>query len=106
MAILTRIDADFEVSVDPNPEVKQRWLPTGLTVDYDPVFEPAHDFVSAQGRLKYLTPIYAALENSGKHDLAVEWFHENEGFYHPIAVSSLEATLHLDSTDELRKNVF
>jgi len=86
--------------------VKQRWLPAGLSVNYQDVFEPAHEFVSSQGRLKYLTPIYAALENFGNHDLAVEWFNENEGFYHPIALSSLESTLHLNSTDEVRKNMF
>jgi len=43
---------------------------------------------------------------TGQHDLAMQWFNENEGFYHPIAVSSLEATLGIDSTDELRQNVF
>lgn len=65
LAILARIDGDFDVTADPNPEVKQRWHPSGLTVNYVPVFEPAHEFVSDQGRLKYLTPVYAALESSG-----------------------------------------
>lgn len=105
VAILARIDADFDVTADPNPEVKQRWHPCGIVANYDPIFEPAHEFVSSQGRLKYLTPTYSALENSGKHDMAVQWFNENEAFYHPIAVSSLEATLGLDSTDAERNNV-
>ena len=104
-ATVTLIDADFSVTDDPNPEVKQRWLPLCLSLKYAPAYDPAHEFVSSQGRLKYLTPVYQSLEWTGQHDLAVQWFDENEDFYHPIAVSSLEATLHLDSTDVERKNV-
>jgi len=106
LAIIALIDTDFGVTADPNPEVKQRWLPLGLAKLYDPSYDAAHEFVSSQGRLKYLTPIYQALESTNQHDLAVQWFDENEDFYHPIALSSLEATLHLDTVDEERKNTF
>ena len=58
IAILTKVDADFNSTADPNPEVKQRWLPLGLGLKYKPAYDPAHDFVSSQGRLKYLTPVY------------------------------------------------
>ena len=102
---MSQVDSDFSVTADPNPEVKQRWLPLGLSLKYNPAYDAAHEFVSSQGRLKYLTPQYQALESTGQHDLAVQWFDENEDFYHPIAVSSLEATLGLDSTDELRQSV-
>ena len=65
-AILTRIDADLNITGTLDPEVKSRWFPLGITKDYDPVTEPAHTFVSVQGRMKYLTPIYQALVNAGK----------------------------------------
>jgi len=45
--ILVRVDSDFSVSADPNPEVKQRWLPLGLSLKYQPAYDPAHEFVSA-----------------------------------------------------------
>jgi len=106
LAILALVDSDFSVTADPNPEVKQRWLPLGLSLSYNPAYNAAHDFVSSQGRLKYLTPVYQALESTGQHDLAVQWFDENEDFYHPIAISSLELTLHLNAKDEDRKNFF
>jgi len=76
-----------------------------LSIKYNPAYDASHEFVSSQGRLKYLTPIYQSLESTDQHDLAVQWFDENEDFYHPIAVSSLEATLGLDSTDHLRENI-
>ena len=30
--LLTLIDADYDTTADPDPEVKQRWLPIGLTI--------------------------------------------------------------------------
>jgi hypothetical protein len=36
------MDADLDLTKDPNPEIKQRWLPLGIAWNYDPVFEPAH----------------------------------------------------------------
>lgn len=60
--IISTIDNDLHCTKDPNPEVKQRWLSVGMASFYEPVYEPAHEFVSTQGRLKYLTPIYAAME--------------------------------------------
>lgn len=70
LPIVARIDSDFGVTADPNPEVKQRWLPLCLMLTYDPSYDAAHEFVSIQGRLKYLTPIYQALEDTNQHDLA------------------------------------
>lgn len=34
LAILEKVDADFNATADPNPEVKQRWLPLGLSLKY------------------------------------------------------------------------
>ena len=74
IAILTKIDADLDCTDDPNPEVKQRWYPTGIGKDYDPVTEPAHTWISSMGRSKYLNPVYQSLEDSGKHDTGCQWF--------------------------------
>merc|ERR1711990_9584 len=59
--ILTKIDADYNLTNTPDPECKQRWLPLGIKKGYAPAKEPAHTFISSQGRLKYLNPIYLAL---------------------------------------------
>ena len=104
--ILKRIDLDFNVTVDPNPEVKQRWLPLCLMLKYQDAYDPAHTFVSSQGRLKYLTPVYQALEWTGQHELAAKWFNENKNFYHPIALSSLEATLSIETSDTNRLETY
>jgi leukotriene-A4 hydrolase len=83
--ILKRIDADFNITETVDPECKQRWFSLGIKKGYEPVFPQAHNFISTQGRLKYLTPIYQALLDAGEHDLAVTWYEENKDFYHPMA---------------------
>ena len=53
---MSLVEFDFMVTANPNPKVKQRWLPLGLSLKYEPVYDAAREFVSSQGCLKYLTP--------------------------------------------------
>lgn len=59
--IMTDIDTYYNCTGTVDPEIKQRWFPLGIMLNYTAVMEPAHLFVSSMGRLKYLTPIYEAL---------------------------------------------
>ena len=93
IAILERIDADLNCTADIDPEVRQRWYPTGLGLFYDPVYAPAEAWISSMGRSKYLTPVYASLQDSGQHDTGCAWFDENKDFYHPVAATSVEGIL-------------
>jgi hypothetical protein len=71
IAMMERIDADYNTTADKDPEVKQRWLPTGIMLDYEPALPTAHTWISSMGRAKYLTPVYVALEDHGMHDTGV-----------------------------------
>jgi len=93
--VISKVDADFNLTNTVDPECKQRWLPLGIRANYSAATEPAHQFVSSMGRLKYLNPIYLALVESGQKDLAIKWFMENIDFYHPLAVISLKKMLGL-----------
>jgi len=86
--LLNQIDKDYNTTADPDPEVKQRWLPIGLKIHYEPSYDAAHTWVSSMGRCKYLSPIYSALQDSGQHDLGVQWYNENLDFYHPVAITT------------------
>lgn len=92
-AILERIDADLGCTADLDPEVRQRWYPTGLGLDYTPVYEPAHTWISSMGRSKYLMPVYQSLQDSGQHDTGCTWFEENKNFYHPVSATSISQIL-------------
>ena len=45
------------------------------------------------GRSKYLSPVYASLQDSGQHDLGCEWFDDNKDFYHPVAATTVSGIL-------------
>jgi len=94
--ILKKVDADYNLTGTVDPECKQRWFPLCIKAGYAPALEPAHTFVSTQGRMKYLNPIYRALLDTNQKDLAVKWFNESIDFYHPLAIASLKKLLGLE----------
>jgi hypothetical protein len=74
---LAQIDKDYNFTQSVDPKIKQRWYWLGLVVDYDPVFEKAHEFVSTQGKTENLSFIYQALVDSNKKMDAFKWLGEN-----------------------------
>ena len=65
------------------------WYSLALLKGYKKVEEPALDLVSKQGRAVFLKMIYEALVESGRKNLAKEWFDKNKDFYHPLAREEL-----------------
>ena len=98
---MSKIDEDLEITKSLDPECKQRWLPLGIKVGYKPVMQPAHDFVSSMGRIKYLQPIYQALLDTKQHAIALEWLHDNELFYHPQALDVIKKLLGVQNQQKL-----
>ena len=85
-AIITRIDADYKLTETMDPEIKQRWFPIGIYLNYEPAITQAQLFVSQQGRLKYLNPMYIAMKDINLSE-AQAWYNANIDFYHPLAIS-------------------
>lgn len=106
LAILKKIDADYNVTETVDPEVKERWFPLGIVKGYDKVMEPAKEFISSQGRLKYLTPIYTALLESGNKATAEEWLALNADFYHPMALAKITKLIKDYKNDESMMQMF
>jgi leukotriene-A4 hydrolase len=99
LEIMAKVDADYNVTGTEDPECKEAWLPLGIRKNYTPAYEVAHEFISTQGRMKYLQPVYQALLDSNQRDLAVKWFEENILFYHPYSVAKLKKMLGLTDAD-------
>ena len=55
---LAQIDKDYNFTNSVDPKIKQRWYWLGLQLDYQPVYEKAHEFVSTQGKTENLQFIY------------------------------------------------
>jgi hypothetical protein len=48
--------------------------------------------------MKYILPVYTALVQAGRRDLAYQWFIQNQNFYHPIALAKVRQIV-LSGTD-------
>jgi len=88
---MARIDADLNCTNASNPEIGQRWFPLAIKLRYEVAYNMAHHFVSYQGRMKYILPVYTALVQNGRRDLAYQWFIDNQNFYHPIALAKVRS---------------
>lgn len=75
---MAMIDSDYNCTWDKNPEIGQRWLPLAIAMGYESAYADdgsgAHYYVSWQGRMKYIDPIYQQLVRYGRRDLAFKWF--------------------------------
>ena len=87
--LMRKLDADLNITLDPNPEIGQRWFPLAIALKYEDAYNQAHYYVSYQGRMKYILPVYSALVQNGRRDLAYQWFIDNQNFYHPIALAKV-----------------
>ncbi len=68
--LLKKIDTDLNLTLAPNPEIGQRWFPISIALKYNDALDQAHYYVSYQGRMKYILPIYQALVANNRRDLA------------------------------------
>jgi leukotriene-A4 hydrolase len=59
--IMSQIDSDYKITNDPNPELGQRWFPLSIQLKYEIAYDAAKAYVSRQGRMKYILPVYTAL---------------------------------------------
>eukprot|EP00347_Sterkiella_histriomuscorum_P003608 403363634 len=92
--IMALIDFDKVSLLGSNPEIMMRWLPLAISMGYEEAYGDsksiAHKFVSQNGRMDYIYPIYQQLVRSGRKDLAFKWFSEFKNFYHPSVVADLK----------------
>lgn len=72
-----------------NPEIRQRWFPLVIALDYQDAFPTIKAFVQSVGRQKYILPIYTALVKNGYRSQAYQWYNERKTFYHPIAAANI-----------------
>ncbi|CAB9527136.1 Leukotriene A-4 hydrolase [Seminavis robusta] len=87
------VDNDLAITESSNPSVKTEWYILGIKVGYDAVLDPAYVWLGEQGRTAYCTPIYRALIDSGRCDLAAEWFQDYRASYNTYVVGGVTRAL-------------
>jgi len=98
--LVKRLDMLLRLNRGPkgrNAEVRFLWLRLALKAHYEPAVENAVEFVTIQGRMKYIRQIYKDLQTVfPKGSLAVNTFTKNRKRYHNIAAKLLAKDLKLE----------
>ncbi|GAB5355776.1 hypothetical protein AAMO2058_000234400 [Amorphochlora amoebiformis] len=91
--ILTTLDKACEFSKSRNSEIRFRWYKLGIRCDFEEVFPDTVKFITAQGRMKFVRPLYRLLFGSKGKKLALDTFKSHREMYHAIAAKMLEKDL-------------
>lgn len=98
-AALRAVDARYGLTGTANAELRSRWCKLLLAAGAATAGPLVVDFLTSQGRMKFVRPLYRALAKSpmpGAKDLAVDTFVAHADFYHPICRKMVASDLGVD----------
>ena len=95
--ILTALDTQYHFTQSRNAEIRFAWLSLVVWTHLTTLYPAVLAFVTEQGRMKYVRPLYRALYESGGQgrQLAVDTFMEHRSQYHAIARKMVAKDLHV-----------
>ncbi|KAI8054004.1 leukotriene A4 hydrolase [Syncephalis plumigaleata] len=86
---LDLMDSIYKFTKVQNCEIRFSWQMLCLKAAYEPIYQHVVEFVKEQGRMKYVRPLYRAL-NKVNSTLARDTFTKVRDSYHPIAARMIE----------------
>ncbi|MGI4880797.1 MAG: M1 family metallopeptidase [Janthinobacterium lividum] len=91
-AQLDDLDASFHFSATPNGEIRFAWLDLAIANQYPPALASAEQFLTSQGRYKFVAPTYKALLAQGDWGTpaARRIYAEARPGYHPMVVGVVD----------------
>jgi hypothetical protein len=93
-AFLLKLDSAYHFTESHNAEIMFRWQTLCLRSNLQSILPHVVSFITSQGRMKYVRPLYRALGMSSiGMKLAMETFQVHKQIYHPIARKMLESDL-------------
>ena len=88
------LDEAFALTESNNSEILFAWLLRSIRSRYEPALPALAEFLTGQGRAKFVVPLYRALvETEWGDDLAEEIFHEARRSYHSVTAQAVERVL-------------
>ncbi|CAG8593331.1 6939_t:CDS:10 [Ambispora gerdemannii] len=85
------LDKIYNLTDVVNSEIRLPWQELCLKTEYEPIFPHVVNFITGQGRMKFVRPLYRLLNKcKNGSELAKKTFLENKSFYHPIAAALIE----------------
>jgi hypothetical protein len=91
---MAELDAAFHLTRSGNAEILCEWLLAATRNGYKPADARVEEFLTSQGRRKFLKPLYEELARTPEgRSRAREIYAKARPTYHPIAVSTIDALL-------------
>jgi hypothetical protein len=86
------LDDAFKLTRTGNSEVIFQWLHLAVQRGYEPAYARLEEFLTTQGRRKFLKPLYEELVKSPKgKERAMAIYRKARPTYHPISVGTVDA---------------
>ena len=95
VAQLGDLDSAFKLSATPNGEIRFAWLDLAIPNRYDPALASAENFLTSQGRYKWIAPLYRALKAQGEWGTpaAKRIYTEARAGYHPLVAAAVDKVM-------------
>jgi aminopeptidase N len=91
---MAELDRKFAFSRTGNSEILFAWLMHAVRNSWEPAYPALERFLTAQGRRKFLRPLYQAMEDNPKtQEMARRIYARARPTYHPISAASIDAIL-------------
>lgn len=88
---MSDLDATFGFSETGNSEILAAWLQLAVRFGYEPAYPALENFLTRQGRRKFLTPLYEELVKTGEgRERAREIYGRARSGYHPVSTQTLD----------------
>ena len=88
---MAKLDRTYHFSKTGNSEILFAWLMNCIRNDYNLAYPALTDFLTRQGRRKFLKPLYQAMMDNPKTvDMARKLYSKTRSTYHPISVNTLD----------------
>ncbi|KAG1490726.1 hypothetical protein G6F46_008776 [Rhizopus delemar] len=93
---ILKMDTLYQLTPNHNADLRLRWQQVCLMADYEPIYPQVVQFITQQGRMKFVRPLYRLLHQAKNGaQLAVDTYLQNKSFYHPIAAQLIEKDIGL-----------
>ncbi|KAI8147795.1 hypothetical protein BJV82DRAFT_698171 [Fennellomyces sp. T-0311] len=95
--LLAKMDELYKMTEIRNSDIRFRWQQLCVMASYKPIYPHVVEFVTEQGRMKFVRPLYRLLYKADDGaDLARKTFLDHRKFYHPIAAQLVKKDLGLE----------
>ena len=84
------LDDAYHFTKTGNSEIADLWFVMALAADYKPAYPEMEKFLSQVGRRKFIEPLYEAMMNSHKEEMAKTLYAKYRMNYHPLAQMTLD----------------